>query len=169
MRPRRWGGVRGARYKRAEKGGEGRRREENCVCRVSDYQKTLSVRRREKFRREQRMHGRGKGNPSANDTRQLSHKGIWMPPDSRDYVSPSRFDRVRCELCNSLDRKPGGITLSRSERAIGYRREFKTIFALTLIGILKEFSIIRKKLRKYSEDSTRNPPTSDPERIFSEL
>lgn len=63
----------------------------------------------------------------------------------------------------------GGITLSRSERAIGYRREFKTIFALTLIGILKEFSIIRKKLRKYSEDSIRNPPTSDPERIFSEL
>lgn len=86
-------------------------------------------------------------------------------------MSPSRFDRVRCELCNPLDRKPGGITLSYSERAIGYQREFKTIFALTLIGILKEFSIIRKKLRKYSEDidSTRNPSTSDPERIFSEL
>lgn len=163
MRPRRWG-ARGARYKRPDvgerRGGEGRRREENCVCRLSDYQKTLSVRRREKFRREQQMHGLGKGNPSANDTRQLNHKGIWMPPVIA--MSRTRFDRVRCELCNPLT---GNRRTTSYERAINYRntrkkprREFKTVRVKSHIS--KEFSIVRieKKLRKYLEGiDTCNP------------
>lgn len=80
------------------------------------------------------------------------------------YVSPSRtrFDRVRCELCNPLT---GNRRTTSYERAINYRntrkkprREFKTVRVKGHIS--KEFSIVRieKKLRKYLEGiDTCNP------------